>query len=358
MLLIATMHLDLCYPTEGDSTNRQDMYGPSAFSESRNVNLLDHNDSTDIDLTLINENIVRHASSLPLPGISDSYSRTEDHDTNDLLGSSYTSAVRRLASLNVALYECAANLPSMAEAGVSSAVVTGKGVHGSRQATLFAIDELFLLTTEFIAVIKCLSLVGCETSASFSSMDPKQPGAQSARPLFAYSDQLLHAGQPVARTEAGPPSRTFSQVDEATMFMVVSCHFRLTQIYLSIFQMMQTCIQHSLVPQMGKDWAIILPRLQVGSLASPPVHVDVNTPLSSAMGSMYMLMITMLSSQLWEQIADVVRAGLNGPMDSASASGYTLAHTMWDTVTDGTDRLSQTIDATKHLLRRHSVVSE
>ena len=355
MLLIAIMNPDLCYPTQGDSTDMEDMYGPDAFCDSRNVNLLDHDG---LDLTLIDENIVRHVSSLPSPGVSDPYSRTEDHDTNDRLGSSYTSAVSRLASLNVALYECAANLPSMADAGVNSAAVTGKGVHGSRKATLFALDELFRLTTEYITLIECLSLVQCGTSTNFSSVNPKQPGAQSARPLFTYRHQLLHAGQPLIRTDVSPPSRTFSQVDEATIYMAVSCHCRLIEIYVSIFQMMQACIEHSLVPQMGKDWAITLPQLQVGCLTSPPVRVDVNTPLSPATESMYMLMITMLSSQLWEQLADVVRAGVNGPIDSASASGYALAHTIWDTVTEKTDRLSQTIDTTKHVLRRHSVIAE
>jgi hypothetical protein len=358
MLLVATMHPDLCYPMQGDSANMQDMYLTGIFCESRNVNPLDHDGSVDLDLTSINENIMSHASSLLSPDISDSYIRIEDHNTNDRLGTSPTSAARKLASLNVALYECATKLPSMAEAGVSSAGIAGNGVRGSPKATLFTMDELFRLTTEFIDVMRCLSLVECETSATLSSMDPKQPGAQSALSLVAYSQQFSHAGQPVTRTNMGPPSRSFSHVDEATMFMVVSYHCRLTEIYVSIFQMMQGCIEYSLVPQMGKDWAIILPQLQVGSLAFPPVHVDVNTPLSSATASMYMLMITMLSSQLWEQLADVMRAGGDVLTDSALASRCALADTMWDTVTDRTNRLSQTIDAAKHLLQQYSVVAQ
>ncbi|KAK3178682.1 hypothetical protein OEA41_000819 [Lepraria neglecta] len=341
---------------QGESAIMQDMYWPSIFYEPRNANPLDYDGSAVSDLTPINENFMKHTSSLPSPGISDSYIRTEDHATSDRLAASPASAVRKLASLNVALYECAAQLPSTAKVGVSSAGIAGNSVRGSRKATLFAVDELFRLTTEFIDVMKCLSIVECETSATLSSMDPKQPGARSTESLVPYSQRLSHAGQPVTRTVMGPPSGSFSHMDEATMFMVVSYHCCLTEIYVSIFQMMQGCIEYSLAPQIDKDWAIILPQLQIGSIASPPVHVDINTPLSSATASMYMLMLTMLSSQLWEQLADVMRAGGDVPTGSASASRCALADTMWDTVTGRTDRLSQTIDATKHLLQRCSGV--
>lgn len=340
MFMVATMHPNLCYPMQGDSDTMEDI------CDWRNVNPLDHDGSADFDLTPINENVMSHGSNLPSPGISDSYM-----DTNDPLEPPPTSSVRKLASLNVALYECAAKLPSMAAAGVTSAGIAGNGVRGSRKARRLAIDELFRLTTEFIDILQCLSLVEGEASATLSSMDPKQPGGQSAVSLVTYEQNLSHPRQPVTRTGMGPPSRSFSHVDEATMFMVVSCHCRLTEIYVSIFQMMQTCIEHSLAPWMGKDWVIILPQLQVGSLASPPLHVDVNTPLSSATSSMYMLLITMLSSQLWEQLADVMRAG------TASMSRCAL-DAMWDPVTDRTDYLSQTIDATKNLLQRYSVVAE
>lgn len=253
------MHPDFCYPIQDDSANMQDMYWPGPFCDSRNVNLLDHDGSTDLHVTPIDKRIMSHASSLPSPGISDSYIRIEDHDTNDRLGSSPTSAIRKLANLNVALYECATRLPSMAEAGVSSAGIAGDGVRGSRKARLFALDDLFRLTTEFIDVLKCLSPLQCETSATLSSMDPKQPGAQSALSLVAYSQQFSHPGLPGTRTGMEPPFSSFSHVDEATMFMVVSCHCHLMEIYISIFQMMQACIEYSLAPQIGKDWAIILP---------------------------------------------------------------------------------------------------
>jgi len=350
MPLVETMHPDVWYPLQGDSANMQDMYWPDIFCESRNVNPLDPDAS--------NENIMSHTSSLLSPGISDSYMRIEDHDTNDSLGTSSTSAVRRLASLNVALYECAANLPLVAEQGVSSAGIASNRVRGSRKATLFALDVLFRLTTEFIDVMECLSLADCETGVTLPSIDPRQPGAQSALSPVANSQQSSHSGQPVTMTGLKPPSRSFSHLDEGTTFMVVSCHCRLTEIYVSIFQMIQACINFSLVPQLDKDWAIILPHLQIGSLTSPPVHVDVNTPLSPATSSIYMLMVTMLSSQLWEKLAIMMRGRRDVLTGSASASQCALADTMWDTVTDRTERLSQTIDSTKHLLQRYSVVAE
>jgi hypothetical protein len=115
--------------------------------------------------------------------------------------------------------------------------------------------------------------------------------------------------------------------------------------------MMQACIEYSFTPKLDKDWAIVLPQLKIGTLASPLVHVDVNTPVSLSKASMYMLIVTMFSSQLWEQLTDVIGTC------SASTSPSALVDTMWATVTDRTYHLSQTIDATKHLLQKQSVVA-
>ncbi|KAK9257618.1 hypothetical protein V1519DRAFT_477652, partial [Lipomyces tetrasporus] len=249
----ANMPPDLCYPIQ-DYSDMQDLCWSGVFSDSRNVNQLNQGGSADLDLTRINKNIISQANSLPSPGTPDFQMRTE----NDRLGTPPPSAVRDLANLNVALYECATQLPCMHKAGVDS---PSNCSGGSRKMALFAIDDLFRLTGEFINVVKCLSPTMCETGPTLSSMDPEQLGTQPILSLISTNQQL---SQRSTQTDVGPPSRSFSHLDEATMHMVISCHCRLIEIYVALFHMMQACVEYSLAPRLGKDWAIVLPRLQFG----------------------------------------------------------------------------------------------
>jgi hypothetical protein len=348
MLLAATINPGFCCPSQGISLDMDDMDWFGFLSQS-NMNTLGHNSSIDLDLTPINGNITSYASGFPLAGTSDLYRPIRDCDISGGLETFPASAVQQLAILNIAIYECAKKLPSIEKPGANEAP-------GSRKATLFAIDELFRLTTNFTNILKSLSVQDCEMSTPSSSIDPEPPEDQSQMSLVSYSQQVSDAGQP--RGPSRPPHQPFSDVDEGTMLMVVSCHCRLAEIYLSLFQMMQACIEYSLAPRLGNDWTVILPQLQVGSLAAPSVKVDINTPLSSAKSSMYMLMITMFSSQLWEQLVDVMKSRGSAQTDSAAASRSTLADTVWESMTDKTEELSRTIDATKHMLQRCSVVPE
>lgn len=341
MGLVATTISDLFYPMQSDCTNMQETYWPGSLYGSRNVNSVAHDNSTDMDFTHVNENIIGYANNLPSPGMSASYMRIQNPLSHACPGTSPVSAVRKLASLNVELYECAMKLPSMAR----------QAEPGSREATLFAIDELFCLTTGYIDVLQCFSPTRCETNISSSSLNPEQLPVQLTPSIISYSPKFSHLGQPLEGTSVELRSGLFSHVDEATMFMIVSYHCRLVEIYGSLFQMVQACIQHSLAPHKDKDWAVILPRLQVGSVVSPPVQVDIYTPLPPATASMYMLMITMVSSQLWQQLAGIIRNEGNLSVVSTSAPSCSMSESMCVVVTDKTECLLQSINATKILLQ-------
>jgi hypothetical protein len=274
-----------------------------------------------------------------LPGNESDMIILENQDRNDSFGLPQTSPVQKLASLNVALHECTQNLPSINQSDRGHAVGLG-----SRKATIFAIDELLNLTAEFIEVTKCLYNEKSEPSSIFSSIFPVQ--TDSAHQLSLHDFGIL-PGESVSSTAQEPLARSCSQVDEATMSLVFSCHCRVREIYVSLFQMMQDCLAKSLRPQLGSNWAVILPRLRVGSIASSPVRVDIHTPVpSKASSAMYMLMITMLSSHLWEQIADLMEIGY------PSASSSPLVEMMRGTMKDRTESLLKTIDATKHMLEQ------
>jgi len=268
----------------------------------------------------------------------------DNHDKNRNFGLLQTSPVKKLASLNVALHECSQNLPSVNTSGEDQ-----KTRLGSRKGTIFAIDELFRLTAEFIEVFKSLSHNTYESSTTFSSissMNTSQGQPLHLPHIWMQSDESASPAGPE------PPTRPCSLIDEATMFMISSCHCRIIKIYESVFQMMQDCIAKSLRPHLGSDWAVILPRLQVGSIASSPVRVDIHTPIpSKASTEMYMLMITMLSSRLWEQIRDFIDTCSDAPMCSP-ASSSPLVEMMFGTMRERAESLLQTIEATKQMLKQ------
>jgi hypothetical protein len=256
------------------------------------------------------------------------------------------STVHRLASLDVAIHECGLKMPFPINVGSDSTATR------TRNSTLFALDELFRLTTEFLDILTSLCDVASPLNLMPCSTIPLESNTESVPPLFRYSQRLSETVQSAGLEESNIP---FPLSDEASIFMVFSCHGRLTEIYVCLFVMMQACIEHSLLPRRAKDWAIVLPQLRVGSVALPPVYVDVDTPVSSATSSMYMLMITMLSSQLWARLADMMRVG-----DATSVrmgSRFLLMETVWDSVTAKNNCILQTIETTRYLLQRHCVTA-
>lgn len=319
------------------------------------MNSLDAYGSLDLDLVPINNSMSR-VSHLRL---SDSHSPTRlETPSNDGYGSS--SPVRDLANLNVAVHECATNLPSMPEAGLyPKPPIIDK--QSTRKVALFAIDELFRLTSEFVDALKRLASVESDTGAAFASSSVETTRTQPSLPLLTHT-QPSPAGQPVARTGSSLHSGPFSHVDEATMLLVMSCHCRLIDTHTSVFRMMQACIEYSIRPQMDKEAVIVLPRLQIGSHTAPAVQVDASTAVSPATSSMYMLMMTMFSTKLCEQMAEVMRTGQGkgGEREEGLPESALLEpqQAMWDTMKGQTDRLSRDIDVTRRMLQRLPVATE
>ncbi|TVY45566.1 hypothetical protein LOCC1_G004019 [Lachnellula occidentalis] len=320
--------------SQSSSSNMQDMcWSGLAFDST-----LGHCNSVDFQLTTPSQNMLDHESNILSPSTSNCQPRIYDHDWNNNLKPSVPSHARRLGDLSVSLSECAEKLPSTAPSRFS----------GSRKLRILAVDELFCLTNEFIDTLGSISLSGWETSSTFSSIHPTQLSAQFAS---SNNEHLFDQEHHFSKDNLRPPSGVFSNVDEATVSMVFACHSWLTEIYTSIFQMMQACIEHSLPPQLGRDWAVILPKLEVGSLSSQPVKVDADTPLKSATTiSMYMLVITILSAQLWEKLMGILIAGNDVSIDSATNSRIILTDTMWNTMADRTGSLIRTMDITKQYL--------
>jgi hypothetical protein len=300
-------------------------------------------DLADLDLSTPYDNVAI-ANTFNLPAILEPCMSNIDQDAVAAPDFS-PSIVQRLSTLDVAIYECGLKLPFPINAGNDSAA------NRTRKARLFALDELFRLTTEFLDIFTCLFHGPGQFNLSPCSTILPEPDTESTLPLSRFRQ---NPSQTVISASIEEITMPLLPLDEATMFMVISCHCRLIEFYAFIFEKIQACIEHSLAPRRDKDWAIMLPQLQLGSIAWPPVHVDIDTPVSSATSSMYMLMITMLSSKLWGQLDEKMRVG-----DCISVRmGWTavLTKTVWDNVTDKNMRMLQTIDNTKCLFQRNCAV--
>lgn len=184
-------------------------------------------------------------------------------------------------------------------------------------------EEVFSLTNTFFDILRNLSF-----------------GENHNHPLYLINPSTVDLDQ----------DRLLLPVDEGTLLLLASCHSHLINIFDSVFQRIQGCLKQSLRPHPGRDWAVVLPKLQIGTVEMPSVRIDVNTPIPpTATTAMYMFMITMFSSQLWEQLAGVV-----GKKTDGLNSSVTLKDMVWDTVVDRTAGMLGTINDTKLLLQQHS----
>jgi hypothetical protein len=265
----------------------------------------------------------------------------EDIDVDNQFQISPVSLVHKLAKLNVALYDCSEKLPSMPGANANPESSVSQSC-GSRNKKPFSFDELFRLTNEFIELIKSLSPGPSGTVSLGCQNDHVSPAIADMQQLC----NTLHSNKETAATSIPVP-----YLDEGTKLMILSCHCRLTDIYISMFEMMQACIEFSTIPKIDSAAGVILPRLQVGSHATPQVKVDKNNPMEVGTSRMYMVLVTMLSSQLHDTLADVMRAGLDNPTESESVSRDLFEAS----VTEGTARMGRSIDEANHLLQKFSL---
>ena len=317
------------------------------------MNTLDPHGSLDFDLVPTNNNMLSRASLLHLesPNLP---SRFEHPSTC----SNYPSSpIRDLANINVALHDCAGKLPSMPEVGVyppSFSPLSTDEKQSARKVALFALDELFCLTSEFIDILKRISQAGNGTDVGRTATS-NTTRLETVSPVLTTS-RSPYPGHPLPSIGVTPPSGPFSDLDEATMLLIMSCHCRLVDTYVSIFRMMQACIEYVIKPQMVKDAVIILPRLQFGSHEAPAMQVDAKTMLSPDTSSMYMLMVTTFSTKLCEQLTEVIGTeqgkGRCGKAENQGISSLQSRQAMWDSMKDKTDCLARDIDRTRCMLQK------
>lgn len=216
-------------------------------------------------------------------------------------------ASRRLAALSVELYESAMPIPTLEKIRVASEKSTAVESKTRRTVKLI-FDELFKHTKDFNHVLQSLS------------SSPGQGGQTTLIP------------------------------DEALISLLFSCHSQLTEAYTSLLNMIRTCLEHSIAPIVGTGWAVILPKLQVGSVTLPSLQVDNKNPVSSkATSHMYMTSITTVTALLWTQMMNAVKGVATNQEDISSICGSTAA-VMWDTMSRRTDEVIRRIERISSVL--------
>ncbi|KAI0399701.1 hypothetical protein F4802DRAFT_540829 [Xylaria palmicola] len=335
----------------------------------------------------------------------DSYETTRDYHSYPSrgLGCSLASTTAgRLTSLSVALYECASKLPSIKPPSAKS---TGpdnasRVVGTRREEALLALDEVFHVTHEFIDIIEnppSIPRRRRETptlaDACLAPYPPPLPQGDMTAFFPSYvAPQMLfcNAETPTGRDDAGgggrgisgawepppPPAPTTAgraddddgpphhhHLDEASALLLLSCHYRLAEIYGSIFEAIRRCADGSSAAEASRRPAagVILPRLRVGGVGSPALRVDTTAAacprLPRATVSMYMALVTTLSAQLWARLGAALRSGGargavgdgdGDPVGRRRRGG--VADLAWDDAVTRTDEMSRTIEAVQNLL--------
>lgn len=216
-------------------------------------------------------------------------------------------ASRKLATLSVALYESVMPFPTLEKIRVAANKATTVE-NKTRQTVKLIFDELFNHTKDFNHVIQSLS------------SSPGQEGQTTFYP------------------------------DEALVSLIFSCHCQLAEAYTSLLNMIRACLEHSIAPPTNTNWAVILPKLQVGSVALPSLQVDNKNPVSSkATSHMYMTSITTVTALLWTQMMSAVKAVTISQEDTLSRYGSTAA-VLWDTMSRRTDEVMRRIELISSLL--------
>ncbi|KAI0553485.1 hypothetical protein F4679DRAFT_473700 [Xylaria curta] len=302
----------------------------SQSAEASNIHRLDH-DRDAFDIIPVHHDTTSVVGSIhPLDshGLFIYHSTYRSPESGRLL----TSIFGRLTDLSIALHDCAGKLPSIKTPHTESAV------DSRREGALLALDEVFRVTNEFINVMK----------DPYSTQDQQEfitePTLQLVNVEAPHEPGISYNMQP------------FSQLDEATMLLFFSCHCRLVEIYSSVFQAMRQCLEGSNAAPRSRA-GVILPQLQVGGsggISSPALRVDFNGPLlPPATVSMYMTLITTLSSQLWAQVADNLRRGRSygDSNNEAHIPHLGMAGPTWGLAMERTGNMERTIELVKRMLQ-------
>ncbi len=256
-----------------------------------------------------------------------------DADSEEEVSIPIAHYIRKLADLNVSLHEHATTIPPQSATSDSQVaqLLAASSSGGATRKTfstlptqadiekgkMFAIDQTFKLTQTLIEVLVHLyprfdsSVVQHEADLlPFLSLTSANDSSAVAPQLLQNNPKSLHTfdsmGRSTNRLHKGqepPPSHP--PLDQGTVLLILSCYHRLVDIYEGIFGHMQACIKHSITPITEDGQTFRLPPLKVGDYVAP----------ASAAIAMQMMLVIRMSSQLFDQMQEVMGAGNPASVD-------------------------------------------
>lgn len=243
---------------------------------------------------LIHPDLIANSGFVSIPADPDMGWTGQSRDQNAI--SSDVSCIRQVAELNVRLFEHADKLPPLPSKTATEHNTSAVRREGSSadpwqsgDSETFPIDQTFHLTRAFMDML-CHFYPrpkGSANSPPSSSDPPNQPNM--------YPTPSTHDQTNLPQV-ANPPA-----VDRGTALLILSCYHRLIDIYEGIFGHARACIKHKVAPKTADGKSFRLPQMQIGSYVPPE---------SSAL-AMEMLLMIQMSSQLFDQMREILsRSGL------------------------------------------------
>ncbi|MCJ1249021.1 hypothetical protein MMC30_006243 [Trapelia coarctata] len=254
-----------------------------------------------------------------------------DVDSEEEISFPIAHYIRKLADLNVSLHEHAATIPPQSAASPSQLAQFLAESRSTKRKTpsklptqeetergqMFAIDQTFKLTQTLIDVLvrlhphfdsrvvqheaDLLPFLSLGTIDQSTTLAPQLP-LNSPDTYARTGDSIINkASQSQIRSSGNSP------LDQGTVLLILSCYHRLIDIYEAIFIHMEACIKHSITPLTMDGRTFRLPPLKVGDYVAP----------ASAAIAMQMMLVIRMSSQLFNQMQEVIGVGALVSTDNA-----------------------------------------
>lgn len=277
-------------------------------------------------LTLVPSNPEQSSSASPSSG---------EADSEEEISLPIAHYIRKLADLNVSLYEHATTIPPQSATSDSQvAQMMAASAGSSKRKTfsklptqediekgkMFAIDQTFKLTQTLIEILvrlyprfdsrvvqheaDLLPFLSLRTAENSTALAPEllQTSLGSLNSYQRREDSINNKShQSQTCSSDNPP------LDQGTVLLILSCYHRLVDIYDGIFGHMQACIKHSITPVTVDGQTFRLPPLKVGEYVAP----------ASAAIAMQMMLVIRMSSQLFNQMQEVMGVGNMASTDPA-----------------------------------------
>ena len=218
----------------------------------------------------------------PTEGISPSASDEEDVIGVDATLDTTASCVQRLAQLSARLYEHAETAPSQSIFNDERTIGNVKSNKNGIACNEYSVDETYHLTQSLIDLYPILIRTAIRNNLRRPPYLPINQQRVSSSPTLQISGDMYESGNAMTKEDQRRAQSALPHcpaLDDASIFLILSCHHRILDIWERIFALMQTCIEHSVMPESHNGQPMTVGTLKIGSFvpstaAAVPMHIS------------------------------------------------------------------------------------